>query len=253
MTFLRAHDRGHVPLRVTARMDEPIGYLGDMLHLDGPIAYAVYHDLDERTRLTIPPIETTDWPIDLTLPLSTWWVDPDPGTHDHIDPRLLKRQRTGRDGPAPQLWGWCASAVDESTWAVRSKLEIRKKPALKEMTRYTDAKSANLSSGHMKAYDLAMPTVFAHEIVWYAHGDADKVRSLLTRFVPALGKKRSVGNGTVREWIVEQVEHDWSIIGDGGQLARRMPFGAAPGSARYGAIRPPYYHATRVVMAVEPC
>lgn len=239
---------GYAPLRVTARMDEPIAYLGDMLHLDGPLAYAAYHDLDERTRKTIAPIETTDWPIDVMLPVSTWWADYSPSAHGDVDPRLC-----GTNGDAQQFWGWCCSAADESAWGARSKIEVRKKPALREMGRYTDAKSANLSSGHMKAYDLAIPTVLALEVVWYAHGDADKIRALLQRFVPALGKKRSTGNGTVREWVVEQAEHDWSVIGADGQLTRRMPFGAAPGSARYGAIRPPYYHATRVVMAVEPC
>lgn len=233
-------------------MDEPIGYLGDLLHLDGPLAYAAYHDLDERTRRTIPPIETTEFPVDLTLPLSRWWCDYDPGQHGDVDVRLLKRRATGAKGTDPQIWGWCASAADESSWSVRSKLEIRKKSALKEMGRYTDAKMHNTSSGHMKAYDLAIPTVFAREVVWYAHGDADKIRALLSRFIPALGKKRSTGSGTVREWVVEPCgDHDGITVE--GKLTRRMPASAADGFTRLGAIRPPYYHHTRIVGAVEPC
>lgn len=245
---------GHVPLRIVARMDEPIGYLGDLLHLDGPIAYATYHDLDLRTRKTIEPIETAEFPIDLKLPLSTWWMPHNPALHGDVDARLLKRNRQDRDDKSPRLWGWCATAADESAWGVRSKLEVRKKPAIKEMARYTDAKSHNLSAGHMKAYDLAVPTVFAREVTWYAHGDPDRVRSLLSRFIPALGKKRSTGSGTVREWVAEE----WSASDtDGvmvdGALARRMPAAAADGSPRMGAIRPPYYHHTRMVQAVEPC
>jgi hypothetical protein len=245
--------RSHAPLRIVARLDEPIGYLGDMLHLDGPLAYATYHDLDIATRKTIPPIETAAWPVDLELPLSTWWVDYDPDRHGTIYARLMKRRRRGASGPPPQLWGWCATAADESGWAVRSKLEVRKRPELGKMARYTDARSHNTGSGHMKAYDLAIPTVFAREVTWYAHGDADKVRALLSKHVPALGKKRSTGSGTVREWIVEECrDRDTDGVCVDGQLARRMPFGAVAGSPRHGAIRPPYYHHTRMIMAVEP-
>jgi hypothetical protein len=244
--------RGHQPLRIVATMDEPIGYLGDLLHLDGPLAYGAYHALDLQTRKTIPPIEVTDFPVDLTLPLSTWWVDYDPALHGEIDPRLLKRRRRGKDGPPPQLWGWCCSAADESAWGVRSKLEIRKRPAIKEMGRYTDAKTHNVSAGHMKAYDLSMPTVFAREVTWYAHGELAAVQDLLTRFVPALGKKRSTGSGTVAAWTVTPHGEDWSVTRDGAPT-RRLPAGAVEGAARTGAIRPPYYHHTRMVAAVEPC
>lgn len=244
--------RGHVPLRVVAQMDEPIGYLGDLLHLDAPLSYGAYHALDLQTRKTIEPIETAEWPTDLTLPLSTWWVDYDPQIHGEVDPRLLKRRRRGKGGPPPQLWGWCASAAVEDGW-IRSKLEIRKKPPIREMGRYTDAKTHNVSSGHMKAYDLAMPTVFAREIVWYAHGDQAAVQDLLERFVPALGKKRSTGSGTVRAWRVEPHVEDWSVLRDGAPM-RRLPLGAVEGGAsRSGSIRPPYYHHTRIVQAVEPC
>jgi CRISPR type IV-associated protein Csf3 len=258
VTFELRTPAGYVPMRIIARMDEPIGYLGDLLHLDGPIAYGVYHDLDEHTRRTIEPIEITEFPVDFRsiTPLSTWWVSYDPEQHGAVDARLLSRQRRRDDPLDPQLWGWCCSAADESSWARRSKLEIRKKPDLARMARYTDARTANLSSGHMKAYDLTVPTVFAREVTWFAHGDVDKIRHLLAAYVPALGKKRNIGGGTVREWIVREepgARDDLAIIQDG-RLMRRMPAGAATGEAvRAGAIRPPYYHHTRVVICEEPC
>lgn len=251
MTLQIAHRDGFDPLRITARMAGEIVYLGDLLHLDGPIAAAVFADLDDRTRATIPPIEATDWPIDLELPLSTWWVDYDPGAHGEIDARLLKRRKTGVSSTAPQLWGWCCSAADDETWRHRGKRAVRKKPDLARMGRYTDAGSAHLSSGHMKAYDLAFPTVLADRVVWHAHGDGDRIKALLQRHVPAIGKKRNIGGGRVIEWIVEPDDCDRSVVDDG-RLMRRLPFGAADGSPRMGAIRPPYYHSTRAVMAVEP-
>lgn len=251
MTWERLGPRDYVPMRIVARMDEPIAYLGDLLHIDGPIAYGAFHDLDERTRRTIAPVgsaEYEDWPIDLTLPLSTWWCEAAPDAN----PRLLKRSRRGKDGPPPRLWGWCASAADETAWAGRGVLEVRKRPELGKMSRYTSDRSANISSGHMKAYDLKIPTVLAREVVWYAHGDPDRVRHLLSTYVPAIGKKRSTGNGTVREWIVEQIDEDRSVVAPDGQLMRRMPRGAVDGSPGHGGIRPPYYHHTRQVESVEP-
>lgn len=259
MSYHVQYYAGYVPVRVIARMDEPIMYLGDLLHLDGPLSYAAFHALDERTRRSIEPFQTAAFPIDLRLPLSTWWVDYQPQEHGEIDDRLLKHNRRDPERRSceglerRQLWGHCASAVDESSWSVRGKMEVRKRPALDRMRRYTAASSMHLSLGHMKAYNLAFPTVFTREVVWYAHGDADQIRALLSTYVPALGKKRHQGNGTVREWIVEPIDRDRSIVDPAGNLARRMPFGAVAGTPRSGAIRSPYYHHTRVVMAVEPC
>lgn len=248
----------YAPMRVVARMGEPIAYLGDLLHLDGLLAYGAYHDLDERTRRTIPPIDATDWPVDVAQPLSVWSVPADPA----LDERLLKsrngikRSVRGSEGiPAGterRLWGWCASAADESAWLARGKVEIRKKPDLTKMRRYTDAKSHNLGSGHMKAYDLAFPTVTALEVVWYAHGDPERVRHLLSKYVPAIGKKRNLGNGTVTEWVVEETSEDRSVLHEG-RPTRRLPRGACEGAPGTGAIRPPYYHSSRFVESVEPC
>lgn len=249
MTWERHGASNYVPMRIVARMDEPIGYLGDLLHIDGPIAYATFHDLDMVTRKTIEPIDVTPWPIDLTLPLSTWRCDPGEG----VDERLLKRWRTGSRGPAPQIWGWCASAADDSAWLGRDVLEVRKRPPAAQMVRYSLDKTLHTGAGALKAYDLPIPIVLAREVEWYAHGDPDKVRALLQRHVPAVGKKRNIGSGTVREWIVEPCDVDRSVVDETGRLRRRLPLGAVDGPQGYGAIRPPYYHHTRMVASVEPC
>lgn len=254
------HGRGYSPMRVVARMSEPIGYLGDLMHLDGLLSYASFHDLPLETRKTIEPIQTVEWPIDIGVPLSSWSVA-DPG---NVDERLLKSRNGLREGPRGmpktdcpagterRLWGWCASAADDSAWLSRGVIEVRKKPALGAMGRYTRDKSANLSSGHMKAYDLKIPTVTALTVEWFAHGDVDHVRHLLTEHIQYIGKKRNIGCGTVREWIVDEIAVDLSTVVDG-KARRRLPAGAADGSPGYGAIRPPYHHHTRVVASVEPC
>lgn len=255
MTLEIHRGRGHVPVRVVAHMAEPIAYLGDLLHLDGPLHYATYHDLDERTRRTIEPMETTAWPIDLALPLATWSVEAPAG----VDDRLLKSRnglrRAGTDcppGTERRLWGWCASAADEAAWQMRGVVEVRKKPELGRMARYTPDRTAQLSAGHLKAYDLALPTVTSLEVTWHALGEPDRIRYLLTRYIPALGKKRNLGNGTVQRWTVEACAEDRSLAAPDGAPMRRLPHGAIAGAPGHGAIRPPYYHAGRAVESVEP-
>lgn len=251
---------GYVPMRVVAHMAEPVAYLGDLLHLDGLLSYAAYHDLPIETRKTIAPVQTAAWPIDMACPLSVWSTAAPAGCDD----RLLKscnglrrgfRSLPGTDCPAGderRLWGFCASAADESAWSGRSVLEVRKKPELGKMRRYTDAKSINIGAGPLKAYDLKIPTVIALEIEWFAHGDPDHVRHLLTEHVQAIGKKRNIGCGVVKRWVVEPCDVDRSTVVDG-MARRRLPAGAAAGAPGHGSIRAPYYHHTRAVPSVEPC
>ena len=235
------------PLRIIARMSEPIVYSGDGMHLDGILAACVYRDLDDRTRRRLPPL-SSEWPVDLRLPLSRWVVDVSP-EWDGGHPRVVERARS-HGQHVHRLWGWRASAP-ASDWQLRGKAEIRKKPALDEMARYTDARSATITSGQLKAYDLALPTVFAREVVWYAHGHPGEVQRLLDAHAPAIGRKRNLGWGTVMSWNVETIDEDRSVV-DGDVLRRRMPVESGiEGATADGAIRPPYHHPSRVLPAVE--
>lgn len=224
------------PLRVVARMAEPVVYYGDGLHLDGILSWGAYRAMEDKARL--PPVSAVEFPIDFLLPVAKWvW----PGEVSGVDnERVLTK--------GGKAWGWCCSAVQD-TWLRHSMTQIRKKPALEEMARLTTSPSANLGAGSMKAYDLPMPTSFALELVWYALGDADEVKRLLD-LVPAVGKKINLGNGRVLEWAVEAVDEDKSIW-DGDKLMRRMPAGTYGGHATRRAIRPPYYHRSRLMDCVE--
>lgn len=216
------------PLRVTATMSEPIVYRGDGMHLDGPLAWAAFM---QRTtpadRLELPPIDATEWVEDEDLPLA---------------------RVTVKDGPLG--WVWAASAV-HADWQLHSVVELRKKPPIHQMTRYTTSPSFHTSLGHMKAWDLKLPARFANYLVWYAHGDAKGVRELLTR-VPSLGHKSRHGNGRVLRWSVEEWEHDWSVEREG-RLTRRMPAAYRPTTPPSRAtLRVPYHHRSRACLIVEP-
>jgi hypothetical protein len=221
-------------------MSEPVVYSGDLLHLDGVIAFAAYRDLDDRTRRRIPPI-SSPWAVDLRLPLSRWFCPaPEEGS---CDPRLLKEGR---------IWGWAASA-EASAWAGRGVAEVRKRPPLDQMRRYASDRRVETGAGPLKAYDLVVPTVFAREVLWYAHGVRSEVERLLVRHAPAIGKKRGIGYGTVLRWRVEACGEDLSVVRADGTPARRMPASSGlVARAVRATIRPPYHHGSRVCDAVEP-
>ena len=214
------------PLVVTARLSEPIVHYEDGLHLDGPLQWAAWraYALEHGDPIGPPP---SDWIPDYEIPVARWVGPP---AHEGADPRLATA-----DG---KLWGWCCSdAIGE--WVATSKAEVRKRPAVAEMLRYSKDRTYNSSLGAHKAKDLTFPTVQAHELTWHVLGAADSMRRLLLR-IHSLGKLRGHGHGRVMEWRIEEgCDRD-------GWKQRRMP---APkdhsGPTSMETIRAPYWHRPR--------
>lgn len=117
------------------------------------------------------------------------------------------------------------------------------------------ARKLNLTSGRYKELRVALPTVWAPEIVWYAVGDSEGLANLLA-YAPAIGKKVSQGNGWVAEWVVEPWPADWSLLRDG-VATRSLPLplarqlGAA-GDELVMGYRPPYYVRTHQERCIVP-
>lgn len=197
------------PMRVIAYMAEPVVTYGDGLMLDGPLAYGAFLEfVREHGPDALPPMTPAE-AVDFDLPLAIW----------------VERG----------AWGWCCSRA-HAEWLAENKVELRKKPALEEMRRYTEAKNHHISLGPHKARDLAYPSRFAFEVEWYALGDRERVAALLGR-VSHIGKLCNHGYGKVLRWVVEPMgplERDrW--------MARHMP---AEGG-RMLPVRAPYHHRSR--------
>lgn len=248
MIHVLPHDlRWARPMVVTAHLTEPLVYSRDLLHLDATLAFAAWMDLPRDLRDRIPPVSDERMPIDIRIPLARWEAPAVDASE-----RPLCRARGGG------LWGWCASA-EVATWERETVAEVRKRPPIGEMVRWSRSGSSNPSLGATKAYDLKLPAVVARTVTWYALGDIDRVRELLTRHVRSIGRKRNQGWGTVGRWDAAPADVDRSLFDAAGLPMRRLPERALdtvpPGADlvfRRGAIRPPYYHAMREVFAVEP-
>ena len=113
-----------------------------------------------------------------------------------------------------------------------------------------------------KSYRLPMHVRRVDRVVWFAVGKASRIRQLLAKGVPAVGKKRSVGYGAVAEWIVEPWDEDWSWFApsDHGRVLMRplpigdhLPEGLIGFRADFGACVPPYWHPERYGEIVTPC
>lgn len=213
------------PMRVRAVLTEPIVMSQGQLMLDGPLAKgAFYVHQREHGRYALPPMEAGP-PVDFELPVATWTRPATEGARLH--PSLLNARG--------EVWGWCVSRAI-ADWIGETKVEVRKRPPMRDFARYTDAANHNVALGPMKAKDVAFPARIAWEVSWYALGDRDAVASLLA-LVPGLGKLAHHGMGAVDRWIVEAMgpnERDrW--------MDRPMP--AADG--RVVGVRAPYHHRLR--------
>lgn len=104
----------------------------------------------------------------------------------------------------------------------------------------------DVSSGLYKGYQMPVYTRSALRVYWYAVGDMERVRDLLSD-VTHIGKKTSQGYGRINLWDVEAWPHDWSMWRDG-KPTRAIP---AQDGALYG-VRPPYWRAANQTTCTLP-
>lgn len=228
------------PLRIVAKMAEPVVYWGDGIHLDGILAAAAYRDLPGSVRDGLPSIQSA-WAEDFDLPLARWACAANlPPT---TDPRLLDSE--GR------LWGWRASAV-HAVWLLEGGHEVRKKPAIDEMVLWGRDNSVLVAGGPYKAKNNTYPARQAGELVWWVVGDRAEVLRLLRCHITHIGKFANHGAGRVLEWSVEPAAEDRSVE-HAGLLRRNMPAAwSGRGVHTVGGIRAPYHHLSRRVDIRSP-
>lgn len=194
------------PTTITAHLTSPIVGM-DRIMLDGPVAWA-WVVLAKGQGRTVPAITPTFAP-DFPLPFCRWESN---GT-----------------------WGWCVSEGTEDvvSWTTA---QIRRKPNVTAMARYTTDKKHHAGLGPFKARDVAIPGRVVKTVTWEALvTDTDELGRLL-REVTNLSARWRNGFGQVSKW-----EMCRSADRDGWQ-ARPLP--SADGT-REIPIRPPYWHPTR--------
>lgn len=211
------------PLRVQARLLGAICLPNGPLALDGLLTWA------EASRRGLPPPanagDCTSLPIPLAQERGIWLASF--GAYE-VDER--EGDWTNRRFPLPE-------AQDMGDVKMRRVM---------------------LSAGPSKSYRLPRERLHLTDdiVTWWAIGDADPVRDLLGE-VNYLGKRRAVGLGKVREWIVEPCDswEGFPVLRDGMPL-RSLPLDwpsvSVDAERAYAVLQPPYWDNARRVEAMVP-
>lgn len=97
--------------------------------------------------------------------------------------------------------------------------------------------------GSFKSYHRNIIYRPCNTVTFYARGFGDMISDLLNNHIAYIGKKSSQGFGEIKEWIVEEIDEDYSFFKDG-QPSRPLPLSAFPfykddGLIKDAALIPP--------------
>lgn len=137
---------------------------------------------------------------------------------------------------------------------------VNRKFPLAEAQLLGDAKLRRvpISAGPCKSYRIPQEVAFAKDdrIVWYALGEAERIRDLLG-LVTHLGRKRGVGRGAVDMWFVEPCD-PWDagfpVVRDG-LATRPLPIdwpGLVDPAPGYATLTYPYHQHEREDLCAIP-
>lgn len=138
------------------------------------------------------------------------------------------------------------------------RISVENAPLLREDQRLVVA----TGNSWTKSYRLPQRVVNADRIVWFVGGSKRRNLKSLLKTVDSIGKDTSQGYGRVAEWIIDEVEHDWSWfarVPEGLLLMRVLPLcdelpADLIGYRRwFGGYAHPYWHPDRFTDVVVPC
>ena len=114
------------------------------------------------------------------------------------------------------------------------------------------------SVGTHRAYRVPCRIIVVEDgiIEFFACGRKEAIEELLT-YIPSIGKKNAMGYGMVREWLVEEVNEDYSLRHPDYGLMRPMPVGEIKIDEDEGIKRlynrcPPYHKKGSEVLCYIP-
>ena len=93
-------------------------------------------------------------------------------------------------------------------------------------------------------------TEYASGMLWFARGDIDKVKSIISTLM-GIGKKTNQGYGEVIGWTASPVDYDCSMVLKNGDPSRPLPDGVVSrGLLKSSPLIPPYFGGEPVLCRV---
>jgi len=114
------------------------------------------------------------------------------------------------------------------------------------------AKKIDRSRGVFKDFRINLTYIPARKVTFYACGDVDTVDELLSA-LPGLGKKISIGFGFVKDFRIDELDEDLSIVREG-KAMRPIPLPLLEYSSDVAmlAYKPPYWAKEFVTPCAPP-
>lgn len=164
-----------IPLTVTAFLSTPvIGVDRAPIMLDAPLSYA-YVQRAARDGQQLPAI-TDQFAADFPLPLDRW--------HEY------------------GTWGWCTSrGLFGGMTHVAA--QVRRKPAVDAMARYTPDRTHHAGLGPTKARDATLSAVLTDTMTWHVLATDRADLEDLLGLVDNIGARHRNNFGHVSRWLVE--------------------------------------------------
>lgn len=149
--------------------------------------------------------------------------------------------------------GYCEVAAHEAR-------HVNRRFPLEELIWLGDGKTkrVNAAAGAQKIYRIPMSTMHLKHsrVVWRCDGERTPIEDLL-QLVTGLGRRRGVGLGAVREWLVEQCDTwpGFPVLDPDGLALRNLPLdtpGLCIADIDQQALEPPYWLSDRRTECAVP-
>lgn len=226
------------PLRITIYLRTPVALGHPWLHFDGIIAHMVrraalgekYYDQPSKAWLR-------------------WERAMKEGWAEEKDPIPIKKWCSSK---VPKRCVYRASvAIFDAEGFQLTKIYKRFASQYAHIIR-TKKRKLDIARGPFRSWAIKLPYVPATKAVFYVYGSKSKIEELLEH-LPGLGKKVVVGFGEIRDFEIEEIEEDYSLVKDGIAMRPLPTWMLSSFSEAFPlACWPPYWWKEHVVLAAPP-
>jgi CRISPR type IV-associated protein Csf3 len=210
----------HRPMRISVDLLSPVVSAFAWISIDSILALAVLHDMAGDDATDMLGGNASDL-IDIPLPLER---------QDTWSPR----------------WYWKASFGIYDAYESMARFHKKWDEDYDDIVDFGPKRQprVQISSLHFKSMDMPISLLSTKEIVWFADGDAAETQRLLASYVTHVGARAGAGYGRIGEWVVTEVDDDYSCWIDG-KPVRSIPVGLGSQDTsmrrEYYGFRPPYW------------
>lgn len=213
------------PLRIHAELAGPVQFSSGRLDIDALLMWA------KAQAMGLPPIAVQRSDVEIEIPIAK-----EPGGRFYL----------------------ASSSI--ATWDLHERRFVQRRFPIKEAALFGNAKlrRINVSAGAQKSYRIPCEVAHAEHdtLTWFAVGDRAGVESLLP-LVSYLGKRRAVGRGRVRRWVVEECAswgEGFPVVRDGLPMRSLPPEwpGLVNPVLQRGVLSPPYWEHWREELLAGP-